>query len=69
VKKLTVDHFSEVSLGVMLNQPDTKKRSGHQDLFYMILLYDTGARDREILDLRLSDVVIDTIADRDRHII
>jgi len=28
----------------------------------MILLYDTGARDREILDLRLCDVVIDTSA-------
>lgn len=59
-KKLTVEHFSEAVLGAMLNQPDTKKRSGHRDLFYMVMLYDTGARDREILDLRLSNVVIDT---------
>lgn len=59
VKKLTVDHFSEATLKALLEQPDPKKHFGHRDLFYMILLYDTGARDREILDLRLCDVVTD----------
>jgi len=62
VKKLTVDHFSEAALKALLEQPDSKKRSGHRDLFYMILLYDTGARDREILDLHLYDVVTDISA-------
>lgn len=62
VKRLTVDHFSEASLEAILKQPDSRKRTGHRDLFYMILLYDTGARDREILDLCLRDIVIETNA-------
>lgn len=59
-KKMTVDHFSEEALNVMLNQPDSKIRNEHRDLFFMILLYDTGARDSEILNLMQKDVVIDT---------
>lgn len=57
-KRLNVDHFSEDSLEAILNQPDSKSRVGHRDLFYMILLYDTGARDREILNLQPNDIII-----------
>lgn len=59
LKKLTVNHFSETALAEILRNPNTKKFSGHRDLFYMILLYDTGARNREILDLRYRDVATD----------
>jgi site-specific recombinase XerD len=59
-KKLMVDHFSEDALNAMLNQPNPRTKKGHRDLFYMILLYDTGARDREILNLMPKDVVTET---------
>lgn len=59
-KKLTVNHFSEEALNAMLAQPDSKIRKEHRDLFFMILLYDTGARNSEILNLMPEEVVTDT---------
>ena len=56
-KDLTVDFFSEKALEAILKQPDPHKKSEHRNLFYLILLYDTGARNQEILDLRPTDFV------------
>ena len=61
-KQLTVKHFSEEVLNVMLSQPNPRIRNQHRDLFFMILLYDTGARDSEILSLTPKDVVINSSA-------
>ena len=58
----TVNHFSMASLDAILKQPDVTSKNGHRDLFYMILLYDTGARDRELLDLHPPDIITDTKA-------
>lgn len=58
-KKLIVDHFDEAALEAILRQPDATTRRGHRDLFFMILMYDTGARDFEMLSLCPSDIVID----------
>ena len=54
-KRLTVDHFSESALHEMLASPNPQKKTGHRDQFYMLLLYDTGARNQELLDLRIGD--------------
>lgn len=54
-KKLTVDHFSEDALQAILKCPNPERKVEHRDQFYMILLYDTGARNQEILDLRIRD--------------
>jgi integrase/recombinase XerD len=51
-----VDFLTENALKTILQQPDTKTILGIRNLFYIILLYDTGARDREILDLELKDI-------------
>ena len=59
-KKLTVNHFNEEALRTILDQPDPKIRNEHRDLFYMILLYDTGARNCEILKLKPESVVTAT---------
>lgn len=59
-KELVVKHFSEEVLQKLLAEPDPHKKSQHRDLFFMILLYDTGARDGEMLDLHPADVVADT---------
>jgi integrase/recombinase XerD len=51
-----VDYLSEAALKVLLEQPDPQARSGLRDRFLMILLYDTGARIQELLDLTLKDL-------------
>jgi site-specific recombinase XerD len=62
VKRLTVNHFDEATLTALLAQPDSQNPKGHRDLFFMILLYDTAARDSELLDLRPCDFVTDAKA-------
>lgn len=51
-----VSYFSESALKTILTQPDIRKKKGMRDLFFMVLMYDTGARNQELLDLRLCDV-------------
>src|SRR4030066_499753 len=51
-----VEYMSETALKVLLEQPNATSRCGRRDRFLMILLYDTGARIREILDLKLKDI-------------
>ncbi|MDP8219315.1 MAG: tyrosine-type recombinase/integrase [Candidatus Theseobacter exili] len=51
-----IEFFSENVLQIILNQPDTKDRYDMRNLMYMILLYDTGARVQEILDLQLENI-------------
>jgi site-specific recombinase XerD len=56
----TVDFMTEEALKTVLAQPDTSTKMGIRDLFFMILMYDTGARNREILDLRVKDFDADS---------
>lgn len=56
-KGMTVDFFSEKALESILKQPKPQKKTEHRNLFYLILLYDTGARNQEILDLHPADFV------------
>ncbi len=51
-----VEYMSETALKVLLEQPNAASRCGHRDRFFMILLYDTGARIQEVLDLKLKDI-------------
>lgn len=57
-ESLIVDFMSEDAVAAILSQPNTKSRKGVRDLFFMLLMYDTAARDRELLDLRIKDVYI-----------
>jgi len=50
--------LSTDDIKLILRQPDASRKTGLRDQFYMALLYDTGCRDQEILDLRLCDVHI-----------
>lgn len=58
-KQVKVDilpYFSESALKTILEQPDSRKKKGLRDLFFMILMYDTGARNQELLDIRLKGI-------------
>jgi len=55
-----VGHLSETALQVLLAQPNEKTRLGLRNLTFMILLYDTGARCSEILQLKVRDLRLNT---------
>ena len=44
---------------ILLEQPDISSRNGFRDLVIMSLLYDTGARVQELIDLKVKDIRID----------
>ena len=51
-----IEFFTEDTLQSILNEPDVQKKNGYRDRIFMILLYDTGARIQEMLDIKLADV-------------
>lgn len=53
-----IEFFSESALGTILAQPDKGKKNGQRDLFFLILMYDTGARAQEMLDVKVGDINI-----------
>jgi site-specific recombinase XerD len=53
-----VEFLSENALKTVLEEPDTSTSKGIRDMFYMIMLYDSGARNRELLNLRLCDITL-----------
>jgi len=61
---LTVQDMKHV-----LRQPDVSKKIGCRDKFYIALLYDSGCRDQEILDLRVKDFAITRNGEADLHVV
>jgi site-specific recombinase XerD len=56
VPETLVEHMSEAAIEALLSQPDTRTKKGLRDMFLMLLLYHTGARVQELLDIRLRDI-------------
>ena len=56
-KSLTVEFMTEPALKAVLAQPDVTAKNGLRDLFFMIMLYDSAARNSELLNLRVGDFV------------
>jgi len=55
-EKKTVEFLSQECLKHILEQPDTSRKKGRRDLTLMAILYDTGARVQELIDLKSRDV-------------
>ncbi len=53
---VAVDYMSMTAITAIIEQPDTSTPKGLRDQFFMILLYDTGARVQEILNIKLCDL-------------
>jgi site-specific recombinase XerD len=51
-----VKYLGKEEIGALLAQPDVSTKRGSRDAVLLSLLYDTGARSQEILDLRVRDV-------------
>ncbi len=54
-----VDYMSMTAITAVIEQPDASTSKGLRDKFFMILLYDTGARVQEVLDIKLCDLQIE----------
>ena len=52
----TVNYMSMAAITAILEQPDANTPKGLRDRFFIMLLYDTGARVQEILNIKLSDL-------------
>ncbi len=54
-KSMTVDFLSEEAVSAIVNAPDLESRLGLRDHFFLSLMYDTAARDCEMLVMKKSD--------------
>jgi len=54
--KPTVSYLTADALKVILKQPDRTKPAGRRDLALLTILYDTGARVQELIDLVVKDI-------------
>ena len=60
--RLVVEYLSKDQLGAILAQPDLRTVSGRRDAVLLSVLYDTGARVQELIDLSAGDVRLDGVA-------
>ena len=61
-EKRFVEYLPEQVLKELLSLPDQTKKYGIRDTALLCLLYDSGARVQEIIDLSLSDIRLETPA-------
>ncbi|MGV8154087.1 MAG: tyrosine-type recombinase/integrase [Alkaliphilus sp.] len=51
-----IEYLTQDSLKILFLKPDTKKSKERRNLIIMVLLYDTGAKVQELIDLKVRDV-------------
>lgn len=56
--KPTVPHLSADEMKVLLSCPNPSVAKGRRDLCLLCLLYDSGCRVQELIDLRVRDVIL-----------
>ena len=58
-QKPTVPHLSSEAIQLLLSQPDKTTIKGRRDLTLLSVLYDSGCRVQELIDLSVRDVILD----------
>jgi site-specific recombinase XerD len=53
---MTIDYMSMAAITAIVEQTDAGTPKGFRDRVFMILMYDSGARIQEMLDLKLCDL-------------
>jgi len=60
VKNLTkpdiINYMSEAAVKTVMDMPDSNTPKGLRDQFFMVLLYDTGARIEELVNVKIRDI-------------
>ncbi len=57
-KKTVVEYLTPEAIKLLLEQPDKHTPQGRRDLALMSILYDSGARVQELIDMRVCDVTL-----------
>ena len=57
-KKTVVEYLSPEAIKLLLEQPDKHTPQGRRDLTLISVLYDSGARVQELIDMRVCDVTL-----------
>ncbi len=57
-KRTVAEHLTPEAMKLLLEQPDKHTQKGRRDLTLMSILYDTGARVQELIDIRICDVIL-----------
>ena len=55
-----IEYFEPGQMAAVLAAPDTAKKTGRRNQMLLILMYDTGARVSEILDLKVGSLHLDS---------
>jgi len=69
MRKRSLIYLSIQDMKLIMKQPDVQKKTGFRDKFYIALLYDSGCRDQEVLDLKVKDFAITKNGEANLHII
>ncbi len=57
-KKKVVEYLTPEAMKILLEQPDKHTPKGRRDLTLISVLYDSGARVQELIDMRICDVTL-----------
>lgn len=68
-RRIKMVYLSIEDMKLILEQPDISRETGMRDKFYIALLYDSGCRNQEILDLRIQDFVIKSANEAELHVV
>jgi integrase/recombinase XerD len=61
-KKAVVEYLTPEAMKLLLEQPDKHTPKGRRDLTLISILYDTGARLQELIDIKVCDVILENPA-------
>ena len=56
IQSESLGYLSAEAMSVLFKMPQTETKSGRRDLMILVLLYDTGARVQELVDLKVRDI-------------
>ncbi len=57
-KKIVVEYLTPEAVKLLLEQPDRHTPKGRRDLTIISVLYDSGARVQELIDMKVCDVIL-----------
>lgn len=57
-EKTVVEYLTPEAIKLLLEQPDKQTRKGRRDLTLLSVLYDTGARVQELIEIKVCDIIL-----------
>lgn len=57
-KKTVVEYITPEAIKILLQRPDKQTLKGRRDLTLISVLYDSGARVQELIDIKVCDVIL-----------